>query len=71
MSRFWTLSQRGSQTEYIELIKGDLPKDKSNIFDGINTTWKRVKGGKAIGDILKTVETNFNFKILHQHLDNY
>ena len=66
---FGRLSQRGSQTEYIELIKGDLPKDKSNIFDGINTTWTRVKGGEQIENILKNVETNFNFENPAAHLD--
>ena len=66
---FGRLSQRGSQTEYIELIKGDLPKDKSNIFDGINTTWTRVKGGEQIESILKNVETNFNFENPAAHLD--
>lgn len=66
---FGRLSQRGSQTEYIELIKGDLPKDKSNIFDGINTTWTRVKGGEKIETILKNVESNFNFENPAAHLD--
>src|SRR5690606_9878673 len=35
--------------------------DKSNLFDGINTTWSRVNGGEKIGEILKAVESNFNF----------
>ena len=59
---FGNTGTRGSELEYIELIKGDLPKDKSNLFDGINTTWTRVKGGKAIGDILTKVEKNYDFK---------
>lgn len=58
---FGNTGTRGNQTEYIELIKGDLPKDKSNIFDGINTTWTRVKGGKAIQDVLSKVERDFDF----------
>jgi LmbE family N-acetylglucosaminyl deacetylase len=59
---FGNTGTRGSQTEYIELIKGDLPKDKSNLFDGVNTTWTRVEGGNQIGDILQNVEKNYNFK---------
>ncbi|WP_405206771.1 PIG-L family deacetylase [Aquimarina sp. LLG6339-5] len=59
---FGSTGTRGSQTEYIELIKGELPKDKTNIFDGIDTSWNRVKGGKAIGDILYQVEKDFDFK---------
>ena len=59
---FGRLSTRGTEDEYIELLKGDLPEDKSNLFDGIDTTWKRVDGGEQIGDILYKVQENFNFK---------
>ena len=59
---FGSTGTRGEENEYLELLKGDTPKDKTNIFDGIDTTWNRVKGGKAIGDILKNVENNFDFK---------
>jgi len=65
---FGALTQRGSQTEYIELINGDLPKDKTNLFEGIDTSWNRVKGGKTIGDILKNVEANFNFENPSTHV---
>jgi LmbE family N-acetylglucosaminyl deacetylase len=58
---FGNTGTRGSQTEYIELIKGDLPKDKTNVFDGIDTTWNRVKGGNAIGSILQNVQNNYDF----------
>ncbi|WP_103865621.1 PIG-L family deacetylase [Aquimarina sp. I32.4] len=59
---FGSTGSRGQQNEYIELIKGELPKDKTNIFEGIDTSWNRVKGGKAIGDILYQVEKDFDFK---------
>ncbi|WP_459211961.1 PIG-L family deacetylase [Aquimarina rhabdastrellae] len=59
---FGSTGSRGSQEEYIELIKGDMPKDKTNIFEGIDTSWNRVKGGKAIGAILYKVEKEFDFK---------
>ena len=39
---FGRLTIRGSQNEYIEFLKGDYPKDKNDIFSGINTTWNRV-----------------------------
>lgn len=67
---FGRLTSRGSQTEYVELLKGDLPKDKNNIFEGINTTWSRIEGGKAIGAILYGVENNFNFKNPSEHLSD-
>lgn len=58
---FGNTGTRGSQTEYIELIKGEMPTNKSNVFDGIDTSWNRVKGGKAIGDILYKVEKDYDF----------
>jgi len=58
---FGRLSVRGSQNEYLELLKGQKVSNQKNLFDGINTTWTRVEGGKEIGDILKEVESNFNF----------
>ena len=59
---FGRLSSRGSENEYIELLKGDFPKGTSDIFDGIDTSWSRIEGGKAIGEILYDVQNNFNFK---------
>ena len=59
---FGSTGTRGEENEYLELLKGDIPSDKTNIFDGIDTTWNRLKGGKEIGDLLQNVETNFDFK---------
>lgn len=58
---FGSTGSRGSQSEYLEFLKGDFPQDKSNLFDGINTTWSRVEGGATIGAILSQVEKNFDF----------
>jgi len=57
---FGTMGSRGSSTEYLEIVKGNLPKN--NLFEGIDTTWNRVKNGKKIGEILEKVEQNFDFK---------
>ena len=65
---FGNMGSRGSSEEYLEFLKGDFPKDKSNIFDGINTTWTRVKGGEAIDNILSEVEKNFNFSNPSTHI---
>jgi len=59
---FGNTGTRGSQIEYLEFLKGEFPKNKADLFDGINTTWSRLDGGKAIGDILYALENNFNFK---------
>jgi len=58
---FGNTGTRGEQTEYIELIKGELPVDKSNIFEGIDTSWNRVKGGNAIANLMNKVKAEFDF----------
>ena len=65
---FGSIGVRGDAEEYLEFLKGDFPADKNDLFGGINTTWTRVKGGKAIGDILYAVEKNFNFKDPASHI---
>tara|TARA_R110002095_G_scaffold50407_3_gene44233 strand:- start:2998 stop:5523 length:2526 start_codon:yes stop_codon:yes gene_type:complete len=62
------LSQRGSQLEYIEFLKGEPLTDNATIFAGIDTSWNRVKGGQAIGVILDDIEKNFNFSNPSSHV---
>lgn len=64
---FGTLTKRGSEGDYIELLKGDMPKN-NDIFEGINTTWSRIKGGDSIGKILYAVEADFDFKEPSKHI---
>ncbi len=59
---FGSTGTRGDELEYFELLKGNSTANKSNLFDGIDTSWNRVKGGKKIGDILAKVQANFDFK---------
>ncbi len=59
---FGSTGTRGEEKEYLELIKGEPSANNANIFEGIDTSWNRVKGGKIIGDLLAAVENNFNFK---------
>lgn len=59
---FGSTGSRGEETEYLEQINGDLLLDKKSIFEGIDTSWNRVKGGKAIGELLNIVIDNYDFK---------
>ncbi|WP_250432419.1 PIG-L family deacetylase [Hanstruepera flava] len=59
---FGSTGTRGTEMEYIELIKGNTPSNKTKIFEGIDTTWNRVKGGQEIGIILNDVEKNYDLK---------
>ena len=64
---FGRLTERGTSEEYLELLKGDIPKG-NDLFDGINTTWSRVEGGEAVGNILYAIEKNFDFKNPSKHI---
>jgi hypothetical protein len=66
---FGTLGSRGDEIEYLELLKGDLPSN-TNLFEGIDTSWNRVKGGNEIGKILYDIEKNFNFGNPSAHIPN-
>lgn len=59
---FGNTGTRGEEDEYLEFLKGEKLNDNTNLFEGIDTSWNRVQGGKAIGDILNAVEKNFDFK---------
>ncbi len=59
---FGSSGSRGSQQEFLELINGDMPNDRENIFDGINTSWTRVEGGAAIHELMTQILDDFNFK---------
>lgn len=58
---FGSTGSRGTEKEYLEFLKGDFPTNK-NVFDGIDTSWDRVEGGKEIGKILQKTEVDYNFK---------
>ena len=57
---FGNTGSRGSQTEYLELLHGDYPKN-GNMFEGIDTSWNRIKGGNEIGKILNKVQDDYDF----------
>lgn len=65
---FGRLTTRGLQTEYVEFLKGDAPKDTNDLFSGINTTWNRLEKGGEIGAILYDVEENFDFVNPSKHI---
>ncbi len=58
---FGATGVRGEDLEYLEFIKGEPFSDKKNLFEGIDTSWKRVKGGENIEKILDQVEKKYDF----------
>ncbi|CAM3713196.1 PIG-L family deacetylase [Flavobacterium chungbukense] len=58
---FGSTGVRGEETEYLELINGETPKNRDNLFDGIDTSWNRVKNGKPIGDLISSIISKYDF----------
>ncbi|HKJ06885.1 MAG TPA: PIG-L family deacetylase, partial [Flavobacteriaceae bacterium] len=58
---FGSTGSRGSQTEYLELLKGTMPTSK-NIFEGIDTSWNRVDKNGEIKNLVTAIENEYNFK---------
>jgi len=57
---FGAVGTRGSNIEYLDLLYGDVPDDKNNMFDGIDLTWDRVNGASHIKAKLEEVDKTFN-----------
>jgi len=66
---FGSAGVRGSQTEYLELIKGESVENKQDIFEGINTSWSRVDGGDLIGYEIDGLLERFDFLNPSNNLD--
>ncbi len=57
---FGSAGRRGDAPEFFEFVKGDAPKQ--DIFDGINTTWSRVKGGENIQVLVNRAIQEFDLE---------
>ena len=57
---FGSTGVRGEETDYLEFINGVALKEKKSLFEGVDTSWNRVKGGKPIGDLLTTIAAEFD-----------
>lgn len=50
----------GERIEYLELVKGKQ-LSQNDPFEGINTSWTRLKGGAAIGEAIQKIIDGFDF----------
>ncbi|MDP9048166.1 MAG: PIG-L family deacetylase [Bacteroidota bacterium] len=55
---FGSARQRGSSFEYFKTILGDPPQ--TDLFEGVNTTWKRVKNGDAVSSLISVIQKSFD-----------
>lgn len=58
---FGSAKQRGEYFEYFKPIKGDTANLK-DIFEGIDFSWKRVKGGDKIGAMIEKIIKNYKIE---------
>lgn len=55
---FGNLTTRGESMEWFDFIKGERPQS-NDLFEGINTTWSRVKGGEPIGALMAKIDREY------------
>lgn len=63
---FGTAGQRGNSYEYFKLMKGDSVR--SDIFEGINTSWSKIKNATAIEKQIVGLQKSFNWLQLDKNL---
>lgn len=56
---FGATPTRGSETEYLKVLKGTKPSN-GDLFEGINTTWSRIEGGQTIQPLYDQILQDFN-----------
>ena len=55
---FGAALSKGEQWEYLELRKGEPAT--SDLFEGVDLSWKRIEGGAAIDEKIETLLNNYN-----------
>ncbi|MGB1020009.1 MAG: PIG-L family deacetylase [Flavobacteriaceae bacterium] len=66
---FGSSPQRGNASEYLERIAGPMVRE-NDPFWGIDTSWKRVKGGAAIASLMDAIIAAFDFNQPHKSVAN-
>ena len=59
---FGSTGSRGEEIEYLEFLKGVSLNNTSKIFEGVDTTWNRIKGGAAVGELVQKILKEYDFK---------
>ncbi len=55
---FGATGSRGSDIEYFRHVKGEMAQE--DLFEGVNTSWSRIKGGAKPGKLLQTAYEHFD-----------
>jgi len=65
---FGDISSRGEEIDYVELVDG-AAINTSNLFEGVDTSWNRINGGKAIQPLVTKLIDEYDFKNPSASLD--
>lgn len=57
---FGNTGSRGIDDTYFELLRGEMPTN-NDVFQGIDTSWNRVKGGAAVQKMMDQILANYDF----------
>ncbi|GCC50257.1 PIG-L family deacetylase [Chryseotalea sanaruensis] len=55
---FGSRGTRGDQLEFLEFVKGE--EAKKDVFENVNTSWTRVKGGEKVQTLVNKVIVEYN-----------
>ncbi|MBA5793549.1 PIG-L family deacetylase [Flavobacterium sp. xlx-214] len=58
---FGDISSRGEEIDYVELVDGSKVSS-SNLFEGIDTSWNRIEGGKNVQPLVTQLIKEYDFK---------
>lgn len=59
---FGTSGSRTEQKEYLEYLKGKKTGNKDDIFEGLDLSWNRLKGGKPVNAMIENILNNYKFE---------
>lgn len=64
---FGAARQRGNVVERFEVLAGDAPENA--LFEGIETSWKRIRGGESIAQLVAEIDGRFDMEQPEKSVD--
>lgn len=58
---FGSIGSRDQQKEYLQFLKGTATKNKDEIFEGIDMSWNRLKGGEAVNKMIQDILDQYDY----------
>lgn len=65
---FGSAGSRGTELEYCQLLKGDMPEEPSGLFADIDISWNRVEGGEEIAEMARVLDKYYDPTAPHKSM---